>query len=232
LGETYFILLGLLSLFLLLPITGCSDNDTGRQKKKHLIQEGNYIKFKMGGHDFKVEKGFVKGSARSHLGILSSVSFWALLPNFETYDKSKNYKEFVEQLGYGRRIWIRAHPPGEGRNSLKRIFERGKTNKNWYPYSGRLGSYDEMQYGLEVYYSHTNKDDQYLYYPNGEIQVMIECSPEVAKLPSPGCDLYWDYSDKVFVTADFSKQYLPRWRSIVANIKNILDGKQIETEGE
>ena len=160
------------------------------------------------------------------------MSLWALLPNFEPFDKEKNRKEFVEQLGHGRRMWINLHPRGEGRNSLERLFESGKTNKRAL-YSGRVGNYDAIKYDLEVYRSDIpHWDDEYLYYPNGNIEVILKCSTRAAHLPSPGCRLYWDYSDRVFLEANFSKKYLPQWRSIVTNIKRILDGQTIDYQGE
>jgi hypothetical protein len=223
----------LVSVLLLVSIVLVSfDLSAGRIRNQHLFEEGDKYRFEVGGHEFKVDKGYVKGSSQSYFGILSSVSLWALLPNFEPYDKEKNRKEFVDQLGHGRRMWINLHPKGEGRVSLKKLFENGQTN-NFDLYSGKLGEYDDIMYDLEVYRSHIpHWDDEYLYYPSGDIEVILKCSTKAAHYPSPGCTLYWDYSDMVFVEADFSKKYLPQWRSIVTNIKRLLDGQTIEYQGE
>ncbi|MEJ2622404.1 MAG: hypothetical protein P8163_19785 [Candidatus Thiodiazotropha sp.] len=185
--------------------------------------------------------------------MISHTQFWALLPDFEAYDKEKNQdlfvkqlgygrriwfdKEknqdlFVKQLGYGRRIWFKIHPSNDGRNSLADIFEHAKTS-GFRNYSNRVGKYDEMKYGLEVYYSHKYGNDDYLYRPDGDkLEVYLSCSSAEMKVPSPGCEMLWDYTDKVYVETDFSMEYLPIWQDILANIEKILDGQILNKQGD
>jgi hypothetical protein len=195
-----------------------------RIKNKHYFEEGDFIRFHMGDRDFKVYKGYFRGGSQTHQGMISHTQFWALLPNFESYNKKKNYDLFVEQLGYGRRIWFHIHPSNDGRNSLVDLFEHGKTS-GFRNYSNRVGQYDEFKYGLEVYYSHKYANDDYLYRPDGDkLEVYLRCSSAEMKLPSPGCTMQWDYSNKVYAEADFSINYLPIWQNILADIEKILDG--------
>jgi hypothetical protein len=163
--------------------------------------------------------------------VISHTQFWALLPDFEAYDKEKNQDLFVKQLGYGRRIWFKIHPSNDGRNSLNNIFESGKTNGFW-SYSNRVDKYDEFKYGLEVYYSDKYGNDEYLYRPDGDkIKVNLSCNSTIMKLPSPGCTMQWDYTEKVYAEADFSKEYLPIWQDILADIEKILDGQVLNEQG-
>ncbi|MET0067324.1 MAG: hypothetical protein ABW076_13335 [Candidatus Thiodiazotropha sp.] len=223
-----------LSLWMILALSICAPvkSEAGRTKNEHFTEEGDYEKFHMGDKDFRVYKGYFKGGAQSYYGHLQYAMFWALLPNFESYDKEKNYDLFVKQLGYGRRIWFKIHPSSVHRNSLYKLFEHGKIS-GFRNYSNRIGQYDEMKYGLEVYYSHKFDNDDYLYRPSGDqLEVYLRCSSEEMKLPSPGCEMLWDYTDKVFVEADFSIAYLPQWRDILKHIELILEGHKFTTQGE
>jgi hypothetical protein len=213
-------------------VTLSDESQAGRIKRKHFFEHGDEIHFKMGGQEFRIKKGYFRGGSQTHWGAISYTRFWALLPDFEIYDKKKNYDEFVTQLGHGRRIRFMIHPSHEGRNSLSRIFESGKTN-GFHRFSNRVGQYDEMKYGLEVYRSKTKWDDQYLYRPEGDkLEVLIGCSSIKVNFPSPGCKMEWDYTDKVYAEATFSMDYLPIWQEIVNNIELILQGQKIEAQGE
>ena len=224
------ILLSLLAVFALslsTPSWGGS-----RIKNKHYFEEGDFIRFHMMDKDFKIYKGYFRGGSQTHLGVISHTQFWALLPDFEAYDKEKNHDLFVKQLGYGRRIWFMIDPRNDGRNSLADIFEHGKTS-GFRNYSNRVGRYDEKKYGLEIYYSGKYGDDDYLYRPDGDkLKVYLSCNSAEMKLPSPGCLMQWDYTDKVYAEADFSIKYLPIWRDILANIEKILDGQKLNEQGE
>jgi hypothetical protein len=222
----------LLSLLFVLALFRCTLvwSDIGRIKNKHYFKEGDFVRFHMVDRDFQIYKGYFRGGSQTHLGVISHTQFWALLPNFEAYDKEKNHDLFVKQLGYGRRIWFQIAPSYEARASLDRLFELGKTNGLW-NYSNRVGQYDEMKYGLEIYRSNNKTDDDYLYRPEGGLEVYLSCRSPQAKLPSPGCLMQWDYADKVYAEADFSMEYLPIWQDIRADIEKILDGQILNEQG-
>jgi hypothetical protein len=201
------------------------ESHAGRIKNKHFFEHGDKIHFKMGGQEFRIKKGYFRGGSQTHWGAISHAGFWALLPNFETYDKERNYDEFVKQLGYGRRIWFMIHPSHDGRASLSKLFELGKTS-GFRNYSHRIDHFDEKKFGLEIYRSGNKSDDDYLYRPSGgELEVYLSCRSSKANLPSPGCRMLWDYTDKVNAEAEFSMKYLPQWRDILEKIEIILEGQ-------
>jgi hypothetical protein len=208
------------------------ESQAGRIKRKHFFEHGDEIHFKMGGQEFRIKKGYFRGGSQTHWGAISYTRFWALLPDFEIYDKKKNYDEFVTQLGHGRRIRFMIHPSHEGRASLSRLFELGKTS-GFRNYSHRIDHFDEKKYGLEIYRSGNKSDDDYLYRPDGnELEVYLRCRSSKANLPSPSCKMFWDYTDTVYAEATFSMDYLPIWQEIVNNIELILQGQEIEAQGE
>jgi hypothetical protein len=164
---------------------------------------------------------------------LETVSFIVLLPNYETYDKEINRYEFVERLGIGQRLRFQILRHGSGRVSLPEKFNNVRTQGRE-SYSHRVGQYDEVKYGLEVYRSTSHWDDQYLYRPNGDIKVIIGCTSDASRPypPSPGCKMYWDHSEYVYADAFFSMDYLPQWQDILANMEKILNGQKIDSQGE
>jgi hypothetical protein len=234
-GRIY--LIGVLLQVLCLSILGCSDSKPKRLRYDHFTHEGDKVHFRLGskqlGEDFTVYKSYLKGSTQSRWGILETVSFIVLLPNYETYDKEINRYEFVERLGIGRRLGFKIIRRGSGRVSLPELF-RIKLRNGFASYSDRLGKYDEIKYELEVYRSTSHRDDQYLYRPNEDIKVIIGCTSDATRPypPSPGCRLHWDHSEFVYADAFFSLDYLPQWQEILANIEKILNGQKINAQGE
>jgi hypothetical protein len=224
----------LLLVFLLL--TGCSDGKPKRLRHDHFTHDGDKVHFRLGstqlGEDFTVYKSYLRGSSQSRWGILENVRFVVLLPNFEAYDKEKNHYEFVERLGHGRRLEFMIERRGSGRVSLQELFE-DDIRHGWSSYADRVGSYDEMKYGLEFYRSKTSWDDQYLYRPEGKIKVIIACTSGVSNPypPHPSCDMYWDHSEYAYAEATFSLDYLPQWREILANMEKVLSGQKLNIQG-
>jgi hypothetical protein len=143
-----------------------------------------------------------------------------LLPDFEVYDKSKNHKAFVEELGWGDKLFFRLHSSGVGRNSVPRIIETNKSERGGFRFSGRLGKPDKKMYGLDVYYANNKAPDDYLYQVKGETVVYITCGSKRMNVPHPHCDLKWDYSKTIYADAVFSKKYLPQWQRILDQINN------------
>jgi hypothetical protein len=180
--------------------------------------------------EFNVHKNYFKGGGESQWGALYYVNFWALLPNFEAYDKKKNHYEFVERLGWGRKLYFRMHLRNVSRNSVTAIIDHNKGESGGFRFSGRLGEPDEQKYGLEIYYTNKKSPDDYLYRSNGKTTVYISCGSKVMNVPSPHCKMMWDESDKVYADATFSKDYLPQWREILTNIKKVYSGLIIEGE--
>jgi hypothetical protein len=207
---------------------GCSDNAPQKYKKSNFKESGNYIQFKLGKEEFKIHKAYFQGGGESQFGVLYYAKFWALLPNFETYDKSKNRYEFVERLGWGRKLYFQMHLREKDRNAVAAIIERNKSKRGGFPFSGRLGSPDEMLYGLEVYRAINYGPDDYLYRPDGDTTIYITCGSEIMNVPSPHCEMKWDPSESVYADATFSKDYLPEWKTILSNIQQIFDGQVIE----
>lgn len=223
-------------LLVLLLLTGCSDEKPKRLRHGHFTHDGDKVHFRLGstqlGEDFTVYKSYLRGGSQSRWGILENVRFVVLLPNFEAYDKEKNHYEFVERLGFGRRLEFQILRRGAGRASLQKVFET-KIKNDFGTYYNRIGEYDETKYGLEVYRSMTHWDDQYIYRPDGKIEVIIGCTSNIYKpnVPHPFCTMYWDHSEHAYADATFSLDYLPQWREILANMEKVLSGQKLNIQG-
>lgn len=226
---TKFVILRYAFVLLLCAIQGgCSDAGQQKHKKSNFKEYGDYIQFKLGKEEFKIHKAYFQGGGESQFGVLYYAKFWALLPNFEIYDKSKNRYEFVERRGWGRKLYFRMHLREKDRNAVAAIIEHNKSKRGGKRFSGKLGNPDEMQYGLEVYRATKYSPDDYLYRPNGETTIYITCASKVMNVPSPSCDMKWDPSESVYADATFSKDYLPEWKTILSNIQKVFDGQVIK----
>ena len=224
---TGFMLYGLFVTLTLLILTGCSDTQTQKPKQSHFTESGDYIQFKLGKEAFKIRKEYFQGGGKNHIGLLHYAKFRALLPNFEAYDKSKNHFEFVDRLGWGRKLYFRMHLREADRNSVAAIIENNKGKKGGFRFSGRLGKPDEIKHGLEVYYTDYKSPDDYLYRTDGEITVYIRCGSKIMNVPSPSCNMIWDPYDSVYADAIFSKDYLPQWQEILSTIQRIYGGQDL-----
>ncbi|MCU7816973.1 MAG: hypothetical protein KZQ81_17690 [Candidatus Thiodiazotropha sp. (ex Rostrolucina anterorostrata)] len=213
----------LMFLVISLLFTACSESRAKKPKKKNFIEQGDQIHFKLGGEDFKVDKAYFRGGSETQWGALHYAKFWALLPDFEVYDKSKNHHEFVEELGWGRKVFFRLHLREVSRNSVPVIIDQHKSKKGHKRFSGRLGKPDEVKYGLEVYYTNKKSFDDYLYRPEGKAVVYMTCGSKIVNLPSPSCKMHWDHSTTVYADAVFSKEYLPEWHEILNSIMQIVN---------
>jgi hypothetical protein len=212
----------------LLFVLGCSDEHPKSPKKQNFKEFGEYIEFKLGKENFKIHKAYFQGGGESRWGVLYYAKFWALLPDFETYDRAKNDYEFVERRGWGRKIYFRMHLREKDRNAVAAIVENHMGKGGHKRFSGRLGSPDERRYGLEVYRATNYSPDDYLYRPDGETTVYISCSSKIMNTPSPSCKMRWDPFGSVYADATFSKDYLPQWREILSNIQKIFDGQMVK----
>ncbi len=215
-------------VILLLFVVGCSDEHPKTPKKQNFNESADYIEFKLGKENFKIHKAYFQGGGESRWGVLYYAKFWALLPDFEPYDRAKNYYEFVERRGWGRKLNFQMHLREKNRNAVAAIIENHKGKGGHKRFSGRLGSPDERQYGLEVYRAINYSPDDYLYRPDGETTVYITCGSKIMNVPFPHCDMMWDPSDSVYADATFSKDYLPQWQEILSNIQKIFDGQMVK----
>jgi hypothetical protein len=213
-----------------LNILGCSGSEAEIPKRNHFKENGNYIEFKLGKENFKIDKRYFRGGGKSHLGVLQYAEFWALLPELETYDKNTNQYEFVDQLGWGRKIYFRMYASSVSRNSIENIIEHNRNENGGFAFSGRLDEPDGNNYGLEVYFSSNHQSDIYLSRSNGVVNTYISCTSKAMNVPSPSCRMMWDPYDSVFSDATFSKDYLGHWKVILSKIQNIYSGKNIQGE--
>lgn len=214
-------------LILLLVLVGCSDTQAKKPKQKNFTESGDYVEFKLGKEAFRIHKSYFKGGGENQFGMLYYANFWALLPDFATYDKTKNRYEFVERLGWGRKLYFRMHLREVSRNSVAAIIEHNRDKNGGLRFSGRLGMPDEIQYGLEVYRATKYSPDDYLYRVEGDTKVYISCSSRTMNTPSPSCQMMWDPATSVYADATFSKDYLPQWQKILSNIQRIFNGQNI-----
>ncbi len=224
----HVVLHGMLMALLLLVLLGCSDTQAKKPKQNNFATSGDFVGFKLGKEAFRIHKSYFKGGGENQFGMLYYANFWALLPDFEAYDKTKNRYEFVERLGWGRKLLFRMHLREVSRNSVAAIVENHKDRNGHKRFSGRLGDPDEIQYGLEVYRATKYSPDEYLYRVEGETKVYISCSSAIMNTPSPSCQMMWDPAASVYADATFSKDYLPQWQEILSNIQKVFDGQKIQ----
>lgn len=215
-------------LFLFLSIVSCSESNGKNENKNHFKQVGEYIEFKLGTEYFKIDKRYFRGGGQSHLGRLQSVEFWALLPDFETYDKKHNKYEFVDRLGWGKKVYFSMYLSSVRRNSVSTIVNRNSEEGTGFAFSGRVGEPDNVYHGIEVYDSGNYQSDIYLSRSNGTVSVYISCTSKVMKVPSPSCRMMWDLQDSVYADATFSKDYLSQWKAILVNIQKIYNGQSLQ----
>ena len=185
--QTY--LTSLPILILLMVFVGCSDEQPKKPKWQNFKQSGDFVEFKLGKENFKIRKAYFKGGGESRWGLLFYAKFWALLPDFETYDRAKNGYEFVERLGWGRKLYFQMHLREKDRNAVAAIVEHNKGKNGGLRFSGRLGTPDELIYGLELYRATNYSPDEYLYRPDGGMIVYISCSSKIMNTPSPSCKM-------------------------------------------
>jgi len=221
-GKTTTLLI-ILSTLLLWWYLGSGPDE---QRKTAPPDPNERIHFQVLNTHFSIPRKYFKGMGRNVKGSVDSVNLWALLPDFEAYDKNVNYHEFREVYHKGRRIQIMVVPRGRV-VTVPVIVERGEKS-NYSPLGGRHrgGKHDGIVYGLEYYKAHESKypvRSVYIYRDRGKAIALYLCD-EYYKGTFPGCQVNWDYNDKVAVLFDFSKEYLPRWRDILSKVKLLLDG--------
>lgn len=189
------------------------------------ITQSIAVYFELGGEKIKVQKDYFRGGGENKWGMLMYADFWVLLPNFETYEKTKNQYEFVDRLGWGRKLYISFHARKASRDSVPEIIEHLKDRVRLASFSGRLDNPDEMKYGLEVYYGKSKLDDTYLHGVGGDEPVYITC---VENVPSPGCKMRWDYSKNVYADTSFNMKHLPQWQENISNVQKVINGQNIQ----
>jgi len=209
----------LASILIFFSLTGCSQETPDRQ---NVVASNGRVAFQLGGTRFDIPRKYFNGAAETAGGIAETAQLWALLPDFEGYEKAVNHQDFVE-LGLGRRIRIMLIVRGR-RMTVPQVVERSVTRT--YSVLGRhQGRYDEMRFGLECYQSSLQaRDSVYLYREAGSPILLLDCA-EDPRLSSPGCTGVWDYNDQVAVQFTFSTRYLPQWRHILSKLKALLEGQ-------
>ena len=211
-------------LMLFFSVSGC-DNDKN-QPADSIIESNARVKFKILNTRFDIPAKYFQGGAHTRSNVLETAHLWALLPNFEGYDKSLNHHDFVEVYHQGRRIKVMLITRGR-RMTVPQIVVKRNARERLSVLGGRHqgGKYDEMRYGLEYYHSDFNgQDSRYLYRENDRPSVLLRCA-EDPKIPYPGCILLWDYNDEIAIRATFATKYLPQWHEIWINIQKLLDGE-------
>lgn len=195
-----------------------------RQPSVHNATERDgRVQFRLMNTHFDIPRQYFKGVAVSGGGYAQSASLWALLPNFEGYDKAVNHHDFYEVHHKGRRIQIMLVPRGR-RMTVPQIVE--KSSKSPVRVLGKhQGKYDEIRYGMEYYRTEDGavQASLYIYRRSGIPEILFRCA-ESFQVPYPGCQGRWDYNAEVAVNFDFSIEYLSEWQSILAHIQQLLDG--------
>jgi hypothetical protein len=207
----------------LVPLMGVEARD-GERPVRNATEHNGRVQFRLRNTHFEVPRQYFKGVAVSGGGVVEHALLWALLPNFEGYAKAVNHHDFFEVHHKGRRIQIMLLPRGR-RMTVAQIVDKSLSNS--VDVLGKhQGRYDEMRYGLEYYRTEYGAvaSSEYLYRQNGVPVILFRCHEDF-QVPYPGCQGRWDYNDEVAVNFDFGIKYLPRWRSIMTHIQQLLDGK-------
>lgn len=216
--QTFLVLMLLMASLL---IVACSESHAKKPKKKNFIQQGDEVHFTLSGESVSIPSAYFKGGSHNIHGLLHHVKLWALLPDFESYDKSENHDEFFEQVGFGRKIYITLSSRSLRPAKVHDIIAI-KASGQHRPISGRIGKFDESTNDLEVYYSNTFADDDYLYRLSNETLVYIHCSSKKQKVPHPSCKMLWDISEGIAADAIFSLRYLSEWKTIINRANSLI----------
>ncbi|MCG8042416.1 MAG: hypothetical protein JAZ15_14615 [Candidatus Thiodiazotropha endolucinida] len=205
-----------------LILTACSDSTAKKKEKKNFIRKGGEYHFILSGESASVPAVYLKGSSEDYLGVLRYVKLWALLPDLEAYDKTKNHYDFHPKKGFGKVVNFKLISRSERPAKINEIIRTKVDDLKTTPLSGRLGKYDEYQNDLEIYRSKTYKDDAYLYRNNDKIGSYIRCSSKAQHIPYPSCKMLWDVSDHIAAEAVFSMDYIKDWKSMLTNINGLI----------
>jgi len=219
----------------ILLLSGCTDSENRQgsagsdpDKKHNIIKRDGRIHFTLGDREFNVPEGNFKGGGETGGGQLIQVSLWGLLPDFEGYDKAKNHAEFIgPRQKRGRDARIELYRRADRITVLEMVSRRDQM-KNHSAFSGRLGDYDELRYGLEYYRSDNRSDDIYLYIEDDDPEVFIRCPSEsvLKTMPFPSCTYYWDISAGTSYQMRYSMDYLPQWREIWGEAQQLVGGQK------
>ncbi|OMH37546.1 hypothetical protein [Motiliproteus sp. MSK22-1] len=200
---------------------GSSDSIEGKPSKQNQRSLPEVVQLSLGKTRLYIPSKYLKGRkvGKNHLGQAVHIGLWALLPDFDWYEPSRNHFEFVEQLGQGRRIQI-SLDAREGGLPLNKFF---KEHPSYQKYTYFLdGQYDELKYGLEFYNNHHPRSEWYwLRDKRGEPILRGTCRKDEVSV-SPGCELMWELSSDVRVRVDFNKGYLPEWKLIYSQVNRLL----------
>ncbi|MBB3061289.1 hypothetical protein [Microbulbifer rhizosphaerae] len=213
-------LIALSTLLCVFIVAGCGDS-----AERAGNTANDRWEFEINNTNFSIPNKYSKGGGRTGDGILETANLWALLPDFEGYDKGMNHHDFYEVYHRGKRIQIMLITRYRRMTVPQYVAKKDAWEENSV-LGGRHqgGKYDEMRYGLEYYHSDFNViPSVYLYREDGIPKIFFGCN-KTSQVPYPGCQGLWDYNEEVAVEFDFSVEYLPQWREIVANIKKLLDG--------
>ncbi len=215
------------ALLLFLGPVGCEKSNSAPPIKKNVIEKDGRVQFQLRQTRFDIPKKYFKGVAETGAGIAETANLWALLPNFEGYDKDTNHHDFYEVRHKGHRIQVML-TMRSNIMTVPRIVEKN-LGRPYTVLAKHNGKHDEMHYGLEYYRTYqllgTKKlpgpPSIYLYRENGTPVLRFRCD-EKEQGPFPGCRVNWDYNEEVAVVFDFSKKYLPQWREIWTNVGALL----------
>ena len=195
-----------------LALIGCSENEPDEP-----VDPNEIIVFVMDDTEFRVRRKYMISIGRRKTNDeISNAKLWALLPDFEAYDKDKNFVEFHETLGHGRRLRILLRPgKGGGAENVRDSAKRngGLTNSDFHG----LEEYTNAMTGEKLYFSNSEHLASFYY----------SCGVDV---PSPGCFGSFRVADDISSTTSFAYEYLPMWREIHEGVRLItLDAYDFET---
>ncbi len=221
------------ALLLFLGPVGCEKSNSAPPVKKNVIEKDGRVQFRLRQTRFDIPKKYFKGVAETGAGIAETANLWALLLNFEGFDKDINHHDFYEVHHKGRRIQIRLLVRSRVM-TVPQIVAKQEAREKYSVLGGRHrgGKYDEIHYGLEYYRTYQllgptklpGPSSVYLHRENDTPVLLFRCD-EDQQVSYPGCSVRWDYNEDVAVRFDFSKKYLPQWRAIWANVRRLLNGK-------
>jgi len=211
-------------------VTGCSDggvqekSDAKSKQNHNIIKQDGRVHFTLGDREFNIPEGNFKGGTETGGGTLVRATLWGLLPDFDGYDKEKNHAEFIgPRQKRGRDARIELYRRAD-RITVPELISRSDQIKNGAAFSGRLGDYDELRYGLEYYRSNNRGNDIYLYIEDGEPEIYISCPSEsvLETMPFPSCTYYWDITPGTSYQMRYSMDYLSQWREVWGKAQRLV----------
>lgn len=185
---------------------------------EEVVQDG-VVYFAINGYKFEVATKYMQRIMRlKSTKKINSAEMWALLPDFEAYDKNKNHYEFYEERGWGKRINVIIRQGAfTKKNTLENMRRKGVYKKY---IENKMDAVQEVN-DLESFPVRNVRFEQDLLYDRNsdnypDINVVCDVYNQHEFTTFPGCEMSWNLSinSNLHYYVSFHRKYLPKWKEI------------------